>query len=111
MLRNLSVVALASALAAGVASAAPSCMTLKEARAVYPHDHLYWHGKGRCWDNQGRRSRKRYRDPVFPKVAGPPSATPSPMADNFRPMFFVPETDVLLRFIPWEQRIVGTFQR
>jgi hypothetical protein len=33
-----------------VAAASKDCMTKAEARKVYRTSHLYWHGKGRCWD-------------------------------------------------------------
>lgn len=41
-------------LAAPVAGS-PSCMTLEEARKAFAHDHLYWHGRQRCWDNDRQR--------------------------------------------------------
>lgn len=28
------------------------CMTRAQARAKYPKDWLYWHGKNHCWDNR-----------------------------------------------------------
>jgi hypothetical protein len=77
----------------------PSCMTKREARAHYPRAHLYWHGSAHCWDNRrgGTRRQKRDRDPLFARnevtVAGP----------------VVPGLDVFQRFLPWEQRIVGSF--
>ena len=36
---------------AAPAAGSPSCMTLEEARKAFPHDHIYWHGRQRCWDN------------------------------------------------------------
>src|SRR5882672_6743724 len=33
-----------------VAHASKDCMTKAEARKIYRTSHLYWHGKGRCWD-------------------------------------------------------------
>jgi hypothetical protein len=41
-----------------VADASKSCMTKMEARKVYRTSHLYWHGKGHCWDASPRTSHR-----------------------------------------------------
>jgi hypothetical protein len=95
------------------ASASSGCMTKNEARRHYPTAHLYWHGRGHCWDN--RKGRKRYKDPVFSKLAGPlpvpaPDTLPTPFVQPvYRAMTFAPAIDTMLRFLPWEQRIAGSF--
>lgn len=100
------------------AVASPSCMTKREARHHWPRAHIYWHGSDRCWDNhRGRgkrdRERKRYRDPVFSskKVATVTFQAPVPevIEPVYRPMTFVPDLDRYMRFVPWEQRIAGSF--
>jgi len=93
-------------------SASPSCLTKSEARRHWPNAHLWWHGTRHCWDNQ--RGRKRYRDPVFSKkVATATFTAPVPTVPSVpavpRPMTFAPALDVRLRFLPWEQRIAGSF--
>ena len=41
-----------------VAHASKDCMSRAEARKVYRTSHLYWHGKGRCWDASPRASHR-----------------------------------------------------
>lgn len=116
-MRLSSTVALVALVALGLAAdASPSCPTKREARAAHPRAHLYWHGSERCWDNRRggsrfrERNRKRDRDPVFTKVA---SADPVPvkiLAITYRPILLAPGNDVFQRFLPWEQRVAGSFQ-
>jgi hypothetical protein len=40
------------------AQASKDCMTKAEARKIYRTSHLYWHGKGRCWDASPRASHR-----------------------------------------------------
>jgi hypothetical protein len=42
-----------------VAHASKDCMTKAEARKVYRISHLYWHGKGHCWDASPRVSHRQ----------------------------------------------------
>jgi len=44
-----------------VAHASKDCMTKAEARKVYRTSHLYWHGKGRCWDASPRASHRHQK--------------------------------------------------
>jgi hypothetical protein len=38
------------------------CLTKPEATKLWPKAHLYWHGEGRCWDNNAvsKASRDQY---------------------------------------------------
>lgn len=57
----------------GVA-AASECLTKEQARAKWPTQHLWWHTKDRCWDDQPGRvhyqPRKKLRDSL--KLSPPP---------------------------------------
>ncbi len=57
MIRPAAAAAVVMFVAYGVAarSGEPPCMTLAQARAVFPGKHLWWHraGGGRCWDSTG----------------------------------------------------------
>ena len=44
-----------------VAHASKDCMTKAEARKAYRTSHLYWHGKGRCWDASPRASHRHQK--------------------------------------------------
>ena len=44
-----------------VAHASKDCMTKAEARKVYRTSHLYWHGKGRCWDSSPHVSHRHQK--------------------------------------------------
>ena len=44
-----------------VAHASKDCMTRAEARKVYHTSHLYWHGKGRCWNASPRASHRHQK--------------------------------------------------
>jgi len=50
--------------------ASPSCLTYAEARAQWPTRHLYWHGRGHCWDASPRR-RRDVRETEHPKPTAP----------------------------------------
>ena len=36
---------------AAPAAGSPACMTQEEAQKAFPRDHIYWHGRQHCWDN------------------------------------------------------------
>ena len=46
-------VAYVSSIIAQSYAADTACLTLQQARVQFPKDHLYWHGRNHCWDNQG----------------------------------------------------------
>jgi hypothetical protein len=48
-----------------VAGASASCMTKREARAIWPRAHIYWHSADHCWDNRRGRHGRRYKDPLM----------------------------------------------
>lgn len=59
-------------LAIARAAASPACMTQSEARATFPHSHLWWHTRERCWNATQQvtvRDTKQRRRPV--PVPGP----------------------------------------
>ena len=60
---NMRIVAIAvvALLWPAVAQASKDCMTKAEARKVYRTSHLYWHGKGRCWDASPRASHRHQK--------------------------------------------------
>lgn len=93
------------------APASPSCMTKSEARHRWPTTHIWWHGRGHCWDNRrGGSIRYRYRDPVFSKVQAAAAVPVVPAVPSVPPpMYFVLSLDRYMRFLPWEQRIAGSF--
>jgi len=47
--------------------ATTECLTRKEARAKWPHEHLRWHGEDHCWDahrwNRRDVNARRHSDP------------------------------------------------
>lgn len=89
------------------AQGGPGCLTKREARALHPKAHLYWHGSRRCWDDRSGR-RKIYRDPVFPRIVvaqEPESYEPILLLPNWGPR----DLDAMMRFAPWEQRVTGAF--
>ena len=60
---NMGIVAIAVVvlLWPAVAQASKDCMTKAEARKVYRMSHLYWHGKGRCWDSSSGVSHRHQK--------------------------------------------------
>lgn len=56
----------------GQTNASPNCMTLKEARAKWPTQHLWHHTAEKCWDNQAGRGR------TYGKRENKPDLTPRP---------------------------------
>ena len=62
-----------------VAHASKDCMTKAEARKVYRTSHLYWHGKGRCWDASPRASHRHQKvGAVRHRVEASHKAKPKP---------------------------------
>ena len=106
---SLVLIAIAISLAA---IASPSCLTKREARAHYPRAHLYWHGRGRCWDDKGRTrgpSKKRDRGPLYAVVVAGPTMVQT-IAVVYRPLMILPDPiDAFMRFPLWEQRVAGSF--
>jgi len=54
------------------ASATNVCLTKKEARQLWPRQHIYWFSKDHCWSNRHgppRNIKIDPVDPVFPKRA------------------------------------------
>jgi hypothetical protein len=41
-------------------------MSFGEARAAFPGKHLFWHGRAKCWNDQGRAA-ARVRAPLPPE--------------------------------------------
>ncbi len=44
------------------------CLTKKEARHLWPKEHLYWYSADHCWSNRRGPPRKLKLDPIFDKV-------------------------------------------
>jgi hypothetical protein len=107
----LSSLAIALAIAIVRVDASPSCMTMREARAKYPRDHLYWHGPARCWDNQRGRTRHRMgKKPPVPAYGAVRLPVAAVALAPRGPLLITPvPLDILLRFLPWDLRIAGTF--
>jgi hypothetical protein len=91
------------------AQGASVCLSKKEARSLWPRAHLYWYSKDRCWSNRRGPPRNIRIDPILTRLAGPPTAA-APTAVNATPMFLVPDFDVFQKFLPWEQRVAGSFR-
>ena len=89
------------------ASASPSCLTKKEARAKWPGAHLYWHTERHCWDNH--RGGKRYRDPVFGSSKIAAAGDPIVTGPVYRALLMAPGFEPAPRFLPWEKRVAGSF--
>jgi hypothetical protein len=41
------------------------CLSKKEARQLWPRQHIYWYSKDRCWSNRRGPPRNLKFDPVF----------------------------------------------
>ena len=50
------------------ATATSVCLTKKEARQLWPRQHLYWYSKDHCWSNRRGPPRGLKFDPVFSKA-------------------------------------------
>jgi hypothetical protein len=67
-------------LAAYPADGATICLTKKEARHLWPRQHIYWYSKDHCWSNRrGGPPRNLHIDPVFPKGAMAEAKKESPL--------------------------------
>ena len=84
---NMRIIAIAVVVLMWPAAAHTSkdCMTKAEARKVYRTSHLYWHGKGRCWDASPRASHRhqkvgavRHRVEASHKAKGKPKPKVNP---------------------------------
>ncbi|MGZ3291955.1 MAG: hypothetical protein ACXU9D_01620 [Xanthobacteraceae bacterium] len=50
-------------------AASPSCMSKAEARQHFGSLHIYWHGRGRCWDaTPARRLARIHRDRAYRRI-------------------------------------------
>ena len=47
------------------AAATEICLTKKQARQLWPRDHLYWFSKDHCWSNRRGPPRNLKMDPVI----------------------------------------------
>jgi hypothetical protein len=47
----------------------PICLTKKEARELWPRQHIYWYSKHRCWSNRRGPPRHLKIDPVVNSMA------------------------------------------
>jgi hypothetical protein len=45
------------------------CLTKKEARELWPRQHIYWYSKHRCWSNRRGPPRHLKMDPVVNSMA------------------------------------------
>ena len=55
-----------------VTTAAPAnsvCLTKKEARHLWPRQHIYWYSKDHCWSNRHGPPRGLKFDPLFSSKA------------------------------------------
>jgi hypothetical protein len=58
-------------------ASAQACLSKREARAIWPRAHLYWHSANHCWDN--RRGGRRYHGIMFASRAEAPKKPPPPI--------------------------------
>lgn len=49
---------------------------MAEARTAFPGAHLYWHGNGHCWDNNGRTSVRASAEHARGKIVTPEPPPP-----------------------------------
>lgn len=66
------------------------CLTKKEARQLWPKQHIYWFSKDHCWSNRRGPPRNLKFDPVFSKahaeeVKQHPNVDSTPDAHKNRP--------------------------
>jgi hypothetical protein len=63
-----------------VRSAEPAaiCLTKKEARALWPRQHIYWYSKDHCWSNRRGPPRGLQLDPIFGSHAQAEEKKPLP---------------------------------
>jgi hypothetical protein len=60
----------------GAARGGPICLTKKEARELWPRQHIYWYSKHRCWSNRRGPPRNLKIDPVVNSLASAKSKEP-----------------------------------
>lgn len=51
-----------------LAAASSVCLTKKEARELWPRQHIYWYSKNHCWSNRRGPPRNLKIDPIKPKA-------------------------------------------
>jgi len=80
---RIAVIIVAMSIVTTSSEASQACMSKSEARQQFPSVHIYWHGRGHCWDATpaqrhriGRIHRKTpvreaQRKPVQPKIEQP----------------------------------------
>jgi hypothetical protein len=66
----------AAIITSGPVHASATCRTMEEARTAFPGAHLYWHGNGHCWDNNGRISGHASAKNARGKIAAPEPPPP-----------------------------------
>jgi hypothetical protein len=83
-----------------VAGAAAPCYTHDEARKLWPHKHLWYHGSARCWD---AAAPSRPRPLTSTSISAMPSGGPTkpPLSDAVRMEFpMTPKTTVYPELMP-----------
>ena len=83
--------------------AKPECLTRREARAKWPHDHLRWHGEDHCWDNSNRR---RHRDEGDPRIVVVPEIEFNILDAQAGSQATWPRS-----FAPWTERVGEVFKQ
>ena len=56
------------------AKGAAICLTKKEARELWPRQHIYWYSKNHCWSNRRGPPRGIKVDPIKKVLASEPKA-------------------------------------
>jgi len=69
---------LALLLSTTIAVPAALCLSKKEARQLWPRQHIYWYSKDHCWSNRHGPPRGLHIDPVVKPMAQATSKQPRP---------------------------------
>jgi hypothetical protein len=98
------VIALAVLIWMAVASANAECLTYKEARANWPHEHLTWYSPRHCWTNNSNH--RRHRDESDSHIVVIREIEFSILDAQAGSQATWPRS-----FAPWTERIGGAFKQ
>lgn len=89
------------------------CLTKKEARQLWPRQHLYWYSKDHCWSNRRGPPRGLKFDPVFSKAHAEVKAAAPPVkivkAEDFNELDAAADRDTFFdaKPFPYQQYVLN----